>query len=187
MPTHLRMRTILILWTALLLSIGIYAAILIIPLMPLPQTPQNPIMLYAIAPVALIVAVVSFILPAQMYRQAALRNAPKTIEQSIQDDSFSAAYRNAPPTQTKKYFADTKAAQQSAFAVFMTPFILRLALSESIALFGFTLGFLGFPALHVAPFFILSVILFILRFPTQNAVFRPFEEAHQASFQPPTS
>lgn len=43
--------------------------------------------------------------------------------------------------------------------------ILGLALTESVAIFGFVLGFLGFAPLQFMPFFAVAWVIFLLRFP----------------------
>jgi len=51
---------------------------------------------------------------------------------------------------------------------YLTMLILALALAESVAIFGLVLGFLGAPAIVVVPFFALTWILMIVRFPTKE-------------------
>lgn len=48
---------------------------------------------------------------------------------------------------------------------YITPFILGMALTESVALFGFILGFFNFAPTMYMPFFALAWIGFVLRFP----------------------
>ena len=53
-------------------------------------------------------------------------------------------------------------------------------MAESVSLFGFVLGFLGFDLAVVAPFFVVGAGLQAMRFPTPAAVEGPFERAHGA-------
>jgi hypothetical protein len=55
---------------------------------------------------------------------------------------------------------------------YLTTLIVALALAESVAIFGLVLGFLGAPPTIVVPFFAVTWILMILRFPTKERVDR---------------
>jgi F0F1-type ATP synthase membrane subunit c/vacuolar-type H+-ATPase subunit K len=55
---------------------------------------------------------------------------------------------------------------------YLTALILALALAESIAIFGLVLGFLGAPPAVVVPFFAVTWILMLIRFPTQEKLDR---------------
>jgi hypothetical protein len=69
---------------------------------------------------------------------------------------------------------------QRAGVIFQTPFILALALSESVAMFGFVLGWLGAPLPVAGAFFAASWVLLLARFPTRSRVFGPFEAHFRA-------
>ena len=49
---------------------------------------------------------------------------------------------------------------------YITELIITLALAESVAIFGLVLGFLGAPARAVVPFFAVTWVLMLLRFPS---------------------
>jgi hypothetical protein len=49
-----------------------------------------------------------------------------------------------------------------------TALILGMALSESVSLFGFVLGFLGGPIQHVAPFFVVGILSAGMRYPSSS-------------------
>jgi len=51
---------------------------------------------------------------------------------------------------------------------YIVTLILTMALAESVAIFGLVLGFLGAPPAVVMPFFFLTWILMLLRFPTKE-------------------
>jgi hypothetical protein len=55
--------------------------------------------------------------------------------------------------------------QQNTYIVAL---ILSLALAESVCILGLVLGFLGAPAMVVLPFFAVTWLLMLLRFPTQE-------------------
>src|SRR5690606_33400148 len=65
---------------------------------------------------------------------------------------------------------------KAAFLAYQAPFIVGLALAESVALFGFVLGFLGAPLSIVVPLFVTSWILIASRFPTVERVVGPLEQ-----------
>lgn len=50
---------------------------------------------------------------------------------------------------------------------YLVSLILALALAESVCILGLVLGFLGAPPLVVMPFFVVTWVLMIIRFPTQ--------------------
>jgi len=49
---------------------------------------------------------------------------------------------------------------------YLTELIVTLALAESVAIFGLVLGFLGAPARVAVPFFAVTWVLMLLRFPS---------------------
>lgn len=127
---------------------------------------------------SLSVAVVSFVLPAKTFRSSAQRLARSlkvtdTVNVVMPGDER--GFRTAPPS--SKVYENGSAALASAFAAFQTPFILGLALSESIVINGFLLGFLGYGLRLAAPFFALGLALMLVRFPTKDRVAGMFEEA----------
>lgn len=50
---------------------------------------------------------------------------------------------------------------------YLVSLILALALAESVCILGLVLGFLGAPPLVVMPFFVVTWVLMLIRFPTQ--------------------
>src|SRR5512141_3440963 len=108
---------------------------------PEPQ-PLQPLLPPLFGVVSLVIAVVSFMLPAQGYKQIVQRQKPEIAEEADQQGSDIIPYRDAPK---RRVFASPTDARRMARIAFQTPFILGMALSEAIALFGFALGFLGHP------------------------------------------
>jgi hypothetical protein len=51
---------------------------------------------------------------------------------------------------------------------YLVALILTLALAEGVCIFGLVLGFLGAPAIVVMPFFFVTWVLMIIRFPTKE-------------------
>jgi hypothetical protein len=170
---HPRLFTPRILWAALLFSQLVYFGLLVAPgILPRPPAPE-PVMFYGIASAALVVAVLSYALPAFLWRAAAARTNVDT--KPIDAPARSAAYR---AEVGPRGFADREAALTLAVQRGLTPFILGCALNESVALFGFVLGFVGFPRLWVLPFFVASWLMMLPRFPTERGFLRPLARAH---------
>lgn len=173
------LRIMRILWGALLGSVGIYVVVMVAGVVQKPSTPPAPVMLPAFAVMSFMIAVVSFVMPAMMYKQAVAGIKVDTVEEPM-PDAFTADYRKASPK--VKVFADPAAALRSAVAVAQTRLILSLAFSESIAMFGLVVLVMGFDDLMAVPFFVVSAVLMVLRFPTERQILEPFEAAKGASF-----
>jgi F0F1-type ATP synthase membrane subunit c/vacuolar-type H+-ATPase subunit K len=175
----LRLRVVLILWGALFISTCMFILVLVIQQRSgvLPTEPVNPIMLPVFGVVALAIAVTSVVFPRHMHRSL-LKAAKLEILTEVDERGGPVLFRDAAPT--IRVFADSAKARDVAFPRFQTPFILGMALSESVALFGFTLGFLGFPLPHVLPFWGVCWVLMIMRFPTRKRIYGPLEELHDA-------
>jgi hypothetical protein len=61
--------------------------------------------------------------------------------------------------------------------LYQTTFILKMAMAEAVALFGFVLHFVGFPLAYALPFFVVCWALMIARFPTLEKAIAPLEQA----------
>jgi hypothetical protein len=172
--------TLRLVWGGILASTGVYAALLVSGVIPpQPLSSETPPFVIPFAALAVMLAVVSFVLPKVIYRQVATKIDVRIEEEPV-PEVFAAGYRQAAPE--RKVFADPEAAARKAVVCFQTPFILSIALSEAAALLGFVLGFLGFPAPTWAPFMIGGAALIAMRFPTKEQVLSRFEAALGASF-----
>lgn len=178
MKLDLALRQMRILWGALLTSVVVMLGVLL-QARPHPQTSPEPVLIPMFGAVALVAAIMSFLLPRFAYRRAVHRLNLATTNEAA-PGALSAMYREAMPT--RKIFADPDAAQQSATALFQARLILEIALSESVALTGFMLGWLGFDLLLIAPFSATGSILILLRLPTAGRILRSFENEAGASF-----
>jgi hypothetical protein len=178
MNLDLALRQMRILWGALLTSVVVLLGVLL-QARPHPHTPPEPVFIPMFGAVALMAAIMSFLLPRFAYRKA-VRQLNLATTNEAAPDAFSAMYREAVPT--RKLFADPGTAQRSAATLFQARLILEIALSESVALMGFMLGWLGFELLLVAPFSATGLILILLRFPTAGRILRSFEKEAGASF-----
>jgi hypothetical protein len=167
-----------ILWTALSFS-TVFFVVLVTGFRPAPAGPPQAILLPAFAFIAIGMIVVSFVLPRVGYKTAVDNARPEITEVTDASASDVIPYRDAP---RRRVFAKPEEARRKAVVIFQTPFILGMALTESITLLGFTLGWLGHPMWAWAPFFAVGWELFALRFPTKQAVFGRFAEAKRAAF-----
>lgn len=175
-----QLRTARILWGALLASTGVYLVLLLTVRPEMDHAPHEPFLFPALAVAALGAAVASFIIPASLYRQNAARAKLDCKEETVQDPVRAGSdvlpYRET-ATRTRKVAAKPEVARRRAFVLYQTAMILELALAEAVCLLGFVLGWLGFPILHVLPFFVVAWVLFALRFPTLERAIAPLERA----------
>lgn len=180
MNTGTPLGTLRVLWAALLGSNVVYVAVseVLRAQRPLDAPPVDLTMVGALAVAALITAVVSVFLPGRLLRAAA-RVAPLATRTRLDPDPdpFAAAqgFRRPPPTATA--WDDPSAARDAALRAYRAPFIVGMALAESISIHGLVLAVLGAPRLAVAPFFALGVALQLARFPTEERVTEAFAEA----------
>ncbi len=155
------MQILCILWGALFSStlMMLLALVLTRP----PDAQPTPILLPVLGAVGLGSAAFSVIVPKLQFR-AALR-AYQFPTRQIEDPSSlpgSGKMLRVP--------VDQSAVLSSVLTRFQTPFILGMAMSESVALYGFVLGFTGFPLMVCMPFFLVSWALMAMRFPSPKAI-----------------
>jgi hypothetical protein len=79
-------------------------------------------------------------------------------------------------------FANPELAARRAMALGQTTFILKMALSEAVSLFGLCLHMLGAPASHFVPLLAAGTVLSAIRFPTARSLVADLERAKGASF-----
>lgn len=165
----------LVLWVALFASTIAYGVVLrvVAP----PAAPASPMLLYALGAAALGSAVASIVLSRMTFRAALSRLSPQIREEP---DTSQVQFRDKVPM--RRLFADGARARADAMRVHTTPFIIGMALAESVALYGFVLGFLGFPLVNVIPFFVACWALMIFHFPRTRAIEAAIETAHDAKF-----
>lgn len=181
-PRAMNLQTPRILWGALVSSNALYFGLLLYlntadarraGLHP------DPTLALVFAPVALGLAVASVLLPARLHAAAARAAAVETRD-DLRDDPLGATQGFRRPASSERVFADPAAARRAALQAFLAPFIVGMAMAESVSLFGLVLGFLGFGLAVVAPFFVVGAGLQATRYPTEAAVEGPFERAHGA-------
>ncbi len=155
-----------VLYSAILTSTFVIFGILFV-VKPEVAGPHEPILAIAIGAVAVVVAVVSFVLPGIVLKASVKQLGLET--------------RPAPsfgdlPAGTL-VFANPAGARARAAASLQSAMIVRIALREAIALFGFVLGILGFGLPIVLPFFVLAWVLLALAFPSDGSMDRQLEKA----------
>ena len=123
-------------------------------------------------------AVASLFFPPFMHRKG-LSRVELEIEE-VPDPNASVMFRDQTPT--IRVFADPEAARGKARALFFTPFILRHALAESVAIYGVVLGFLGAGWETILPFFCVCWAIFAISAPLDARIHGPLEEAQDARF-----
>jgi hypothetical protein len=172
-----------ILWLSLLVASLLYPAIVLMARAndPEPLAPEV-FLLPAFYLASLMTIAMSFLLPR---RKLAASFAPfaSRVEAGAGGASQPwAGYRSKQPGERELRLsgADLRAVARG----YQGALILALALSESVALMGFVLGFLGFPAPFWAPLSAVGTLLIALRFPTEGALFGRLERAHSARVVP---
>lgn len=174
------LRTQRVLWGALLMATLMYGFLIFSGIFRPPPQPPDQAMLFALAGVACVVAVMSFVLPGMIYKQAVSAVKLDVIDEPA-PAGFAAAFQRA--GSGAKVFADPEAALRRAAALSQTRLILSVALSEAVALFGFMLAVLGFDKLVAIPFLAVGAVLVVIRFPTEEQIVKPFEAALGATLQ----
>ncbi|MFK7989865.1 MAG: hypothetical protein AB8I08_27850 [Sandaracinaceae bacterium] len=159
-PSPPPMQTFLILYLALLASTFVYLGLLLSGLLVVAPA-EDSTLAFGVAASAVGVLAASWFVP-RMIHGAAVSALELTIEE-IPDPNGSVMFREQTPT--IRSFADPERADAEARRVYFTPFILRLAFNEAIALFGFVLGMLGYAPAVVLPFFVVSWVLFAFSAP----------------------
>lgn len=170
--------TLRVLWAALLGSNAVYLVVseVLREQRPPDAPPVDVTMVGALGLASLIAAVVSVLLPGRLLRGAA-QGAPLATRAEVSSDPLAATqgFRRAPPTAAA--WDDPAAARDAALRAYRAPFIVGMALAESISINGLVLAALGAPRLTVAPFFALGAALQLARFPTEARVMEAFAEA----------
>ena len=165
-----------ILWGALLVSTFIYLFVLHTLAVEPVSGSELATLRIALSAVALATAVASFVIPFTMHAKGC---AAATLEvKEVPDPNASVSFRDQTPT--VRIFADADKARKKALALYFAPFILSLALTEAIAIFGLVLGMQGADWATVLPFFVAAWILYLPRFPRWKAVTGPLEKAKKA-------
>lgn len=173
-----------ILWAALIMSCVIYGGLIASGL--LSQGRGEPIVLdptmaLVFATSALGAAVTSFLLPASILRQALANAAPSVTIEERADTDATTLFRDAAPR--VRSIASPAEARAIFAGRFFTSFILSLALSEAVAVFGLAGHVAGFLPIPVALTFVgAAIVLQALRFPSAARCVAVTERAWNAKW-----
>lgn len=168
-----KLQTLRVLWAALM---GSPAMFLIVGYLVTKERQEvltpDPILLPVLGAAALGSAVASVVLP-----QVLLKPALLALKLQLTDAPSVGPSRGR---RRPRRFADADLARARLLMAVQTPFILGMALAESVALMGFVLWFQGFPFLHVAPTFVVSWGLMVSKFPRLAFYEQQLEAAYDA-------
>ncbi len=160
------MQTLRILWAAMMGSVAIFGVLCFV--LPAPSTAEPQMaLLIGLGVAAVVTAITSFWLPAQGLKTAFQNFDAETEERPASGDD-SSMFGGQPRTQ--KVFKHPKKAFKKALPRYNTAFILGVALSESVALFGFVLSRVGFSPIEFLPFVVVGLVLVAIRFPTEERI-----------------
>jgi hypothetical protein len=159
------LKTFRVLWAGMLASSVLF---FVLQLMLRPDHEPPPLTFaIVLGGVAATMAVGSAVVPRALYKRGLGRLVHPTPE--VSDPT------RLPGLTPGHVAADPQGALTTIFGVYSVPFVLGLGLAESVGLFGFVLGFLGFPLGVVAPFFILCWGIHGVRYPTVESIVGPAE------------
>ena len=155
-----RLQTVRILWMGLFFSSLLLLFMITSHVVHDEEAHMPPHMPEMLGALALGIAIISIVLPARGF-DAALRAMDVSFENEVGEPVGS--FRESAPT--RKLIAKPHDTVLAAFTRYQTPFIIGMALAESISLFGFMLGFMGAHPYAYAPFFALGLGLMAWKFP----------------------
>lgn len=179
-----RLTTMRVIWGALCFSVVLYPLILVASghAEPAQRQPESSFVMI-LTVMALLVSASSVVMPKLLFPQMARGRARLLIsEDRAITDQGQHGFRDVASSVLTRTFTDPVAAENAAFGVYFTRFVLELALAEAVANFGFVLAFLGLGLKSTAPFFAVALVLQLARYPTRDTVLRAFEEALGARF-----
>jgi len=133
-----------------------------------PNELENPMMLPMMGFVAMSVAVMSVVFPNFMWKSTLKTAQIPSHEQ--EDPDSPAGFRK-----TIRVASNPGQLIARLRAGYQTKTILGCALGESVALFGFVLGFLGLPIVMTLPFFLVSMGLILSHFPSEAKMLKTAE------------
>ncbi len=173
-----RLKTVRILWMALVTTNVIYIG-LVSSHLAVSADAAPPHMPALFGAVAFGIAILSIVMPARGF-DAALRNMNVNIVEA--PGEVIGSFRESAPV--TRVIAEPERAMFAAFARYQMPFILGMALAESVSLFGFVLGFMRAGPIVYMPFFAVGIALMLSKFPTEQRIARALERAKNAKLMP---
>ena len=173
-----RLQTVRILWMALFVSCLMFLFMLTSHILHDEDARMPPHLPEMLGAIAFGVAIVSIVLPARGFDMA-LRSMDVRFENEVGEPVGS--FRESAPVE--KLIAKPHDTVIAAFARYQTPFILGMALAESICLFGFMLGFMGAHPYTYAPFFAVGLGLMVWKFPRLSTITSALERVKGAKLR----
>ena len=170
-------RMLWVIWGAMLASTGVYLVVLQVAA---PATAQpDALTALALNVVAVGMAASSLAVPLFLWK-AGRRSLRPIVEEVPDEDADPGLFRDAVPK--RRVFRQGPALLEAALARAQAPFILSLALSEAVCLFGFVLAFLGHPPGFWVPLYLLGVLLLLVRAPRLSRFVAHLEAHFDARF-----
>jgi hypothetical protein len=169
-----------ILWAALLAStVAFVVAAVAHRSQGIERAVPSAVLWYALAVTALAIAALSLALPRFLTPLALKRERFELSERPATERLFADQARRG------RVFAHPAQIWRGSGPALQTGLILGLALAESIALCGFLVLFLGFSWLHGAPFFVVSWVLMLAKYPSESGMRRMIEQTYDADLEFP--
>ncbi len=173
----LKLKTVRILWFALITTVVLYDFLLIY----MRKTDEHvrevpPHLAEILSAIALGVGVTSIVFPRKVFADNVRR-----MEIAVAEEPGEAigGFRESAPV--RRVVAKPAEAVSSAFAPFQTPWLLGMALCESIALFGLVLGYLGENMLVASAFFLVALVLMASKYPRVSTIIGAIERVTGAT------
>jgi hypothetical protein len=169
----IRLQVMRIIWIALMVSVVLYDVMLVqLRKQHDPSGDVPPHLPEMLALLAVVIAIVSFVLPRRLFTVALKRVDVKVAEEP---GEVVGSFRESAPV--RRAVSNPEVAVLAALAGFQSPFLVGMALCESIALFGFLLGFLGESMKVALGFFLVSLALMAVRYPRVTTMTRAIESS----------
>jgi len=175
---EVRLRTMRILWAALIGSVGMLGVMLHVIGAPAERGAMPPHMDVMLGAFSVGVGIMSLAFPARLFAMT-VRNAKLDIE-SRPGEARPERGDVRQPLPTDRVFVDPELARGRAMGLWQQPLLIGMALAESIALMGFMLGFVGESMPVASAFFVAALVLMLLRYPRLSAIERALEQAANA-------
>jgi len=174
-PFSQHLMTPRIMWMALMMSNVMIFVVLTLTAQA-PSEPPDPIVFIVIGMMAVGAAAAHFLVPARIQKATTAGTKLETSE--MVDPNASVIFREAAPR--IRVFVDERAVAAAGGRVLQTPFIVGMALAESIGLNGTVLVALGCPLAQAVAFPAIAALLMARLFPTRKSLLAPLEAHYGA-------
>ncbi|MGD0529085.1 MAG: hypothetical protein ABSE49_28360 [Polyangiaceae bacterium] len=165
------MKVIRVLWAALTLSNVLLGVMILLNHWPKQGTPEGQLLVILYVS-ALGGAVASFVVPRILHAKSLSGVRVEVFPGEPGPTGASSGGR----------FAQPQAAARRAFAIAFQPFIVSMALSETVSLVGLCVRAMGGPQTTALALVAIGTTLAAWRFPSPTRLLAPFERKHDATF-----